>query len=78
MRKNVEEIFALVKSYLSLMATILFHVAKLSYESRSTLLRLGMNVLKRFVHGKNVFVNLPTKQRACVIPISGSGSTIVI
>lgn len=72
-----EEIFVLVISYLLLMATILFYVAKLSYESKSMLQRHEMNVW-RFVHGKNVFVNLPTQKRAYVTPVSGSQSTIVI
>ena len=31
---------------------------------------LIVNVLERFVHGKNVFVNLPTQKRAYGIPVS--------
>ena len=44
--------FVLVKSCLLLMGTILFFVAKLSYESRSTLLRHRMNVWKGLCMGK--------------------------
>ena len=50
-RENVEEIFVLVKTCLSLMATILFYVAKLSYESGYILLRHGMNVWKGLCMG---------------------------
>ena len=62
--ENVEEIFVLVKSCLSLMATVLFYVAKLRYESRSSLPQ--DECLERFVHGKNVMVNLPTLKKAYV------------
>ena len=44
-------------------------------ESRSTLLD---ECLERFVHGKNVFVSLPTQKRVYAIPVTGSEFTVVI
>ena len=52
MCEHVEEIFVLVESCLLPMATILFDVAKLSYESNIYTTKAQYECLERFVHGK--------------------------